>query len=78
MNIDELLDIQHNQLSSKVEMWTYEGSGWTINSILQHQLVVSKITRCEGSSYFPLNIQLRNPMKELVIIQYKDKACFIC
>ena len=37
-----------------------------------------KITRCEGSSYFPLNIQLRNPMKELVIIQYKDKACFMC
>ena len=27
INIDELLNIQHNQLSSKVERWTYEGSG---------------------------------------------------
>ena len=25
MNIDELLDIQYNQLPSRVERWTYEG-----------------------------------------------------
>ena len=37
-NIDELLDIQHNQLPSSVERWTYKGSSWTINSIIQHQL----------------------------------------
>ena len=37
-DIDELLDIQHNQLPSSVERWTYKGSSWTINSIIQHQL----------------------------------------
>ena len=34
--IDELLDTQLNQLSSGVERWAYEGSGWTINSVIQH------------------------------------------
>ena len=37
INIDELLDIHHNQLSSRVERWTNEGSGWTINSITHYQ-----------------------------------------
>ena len=40
IDIGELLDIQHKQLSSRVERWTYEGSGSTINSIIQHQLVI--------------------------------------
>ena len=53
-NIDEIFDIQHNQLSSRVGRWTYERSGWTSYSILQHQLCILEITTCEGSSYFPL------------------------
>ena len=40
----------------------YEGSG----SILQYQLVISKISPCEGSSYFPLPNGIRNEMKELI------------
>ena len=54
INIDEILDIQHNQFSLRVDKWTYEGSGWTINLILQHQLVISEIASCGRSSYFPL------------------------
>ena len=61
-NADELLDIQRNHLSSRVERWACEGSGWIINSIIQHQLVISEIASCEGSSYFPLPKELRNPM----------------
>ena len=33
-NIDEILDIQHSQLSLRIERWTYEGSSWTIHSKL--------------------------------------------
>ena len=36
--IDKLLNIQHNQLSLRVERETYGGSGCTIYSILEHQL----------------------------------------
>ena len=53
-NIDELLDMQHNQLLAKVERWTYKGLDWTIYLILQHQLVTSETAPCEKSSYFPL------------------------
>ena len=69
LNIDEL----HNQFSSRVERWKFEGSGWTINSIIQCQLVISDIASCEGSFYFPLPKELRNPMKGLINIQNEDK-----
>ena len=67
-NIDELSNTQHNQLLSTVKSWTYEGSDWTINSIIQHQLVISEIASCEGTCYFPFPTELRNPMK--------DNECF--
>ena len=69
MNTDEQPDIYNNQLSSKVERWTYEGSGWTVNSIIPHQLLISKIAPCEGSSYVSLTKELRNPIKGLINIQ---------
>ena len=33
--------------SSKVKKWTYEGSDWTINSMIQQQFVISEIAPCE-------------------------------
>ena len=71
-NIDELLDIQHNQLSSRVERWTYERSSWTINLIIQYHFIISENTPYEGSSYFPLPKELRNSVKGLVDIQIED------
>ena len=47
----------------KVKRWAYEGLGCPINSIIQHQLVISKIDPCEESSYFQLPKKLRNPME---------------
>ena len=50
ININKLLDILHNQVSSRVERWTYDGSSRAINSIIQHQLVILEIGLCEGRS----------------------------
>ena len=58
--IDELLDIRHYQFLSRVERWVYDGSGWTINSILQRQLLISEIAPSKGRSYFLLPKELRN------------------
>ena len=33
--IDEVLNIQHNYFSRRVQRQTYEGSGWAINLIMQ-------------------------------------------
>ena len=76
INTDELLDIQHKNVSSKVEKYTYEGLSWTINSIIKHQLVISGIALCEGSSCFPFSKELRNPMKRLINIKKEDNECF--
>ena len=52
-NIDELLDIQHNQLSSRVERWTYEGPGWTINNTtLLYNLLFQKLLLVMESRIF--------------------------
>ena len=66
VNIDELLHMEHSELSSRIEMWINEGLSWRINSIIQHQLVISKITPCEGSSYFPLPKELINSRKRVI------------
>ena len=76
MIIKKFLDIQHNQLSSRVERGEHEGSGWTIHSSLQHLIAISEIASCKGSSYFLLPQELRNPMKILINIQNEDNECF--
>ena len=76
INIDELLNREHIQRSSRVERLAHEGSGWTFHSILQHQFVISEVTPIEESSYFLLPKELRNPLKELINIQNKDNECF--
>ena len=76
LNIDELFDFQHNQISYKVGSWKYEGSICTINSILQHQLLISEIAPCEGSSFFTLRKELRYLLKGLINLQNKYNVCF--
>ena len=50
-------------------------SGWTIYSMLQNEFVISEIAPCEGSSFFPLPKELKNPMKGLINIQCEDNEC---
>ena len=75
-NIDELLDIQHSQLSSRVERWMYDWSGWTTESAIQYQLVISEISPREVNSYFPLSKELINSIEVLINNQSKDNECF--
>ena len=53
-----------------------EGSSWTINLIIQHQLVISEITPCEGSSYFPLPKERRNSRERVSNVQNKNNEGF--
>ena len=49
-------------------------SCWKLDSVIPHQLVISKIALCEESSQLPK--ELRNPMKELTILKQKNKRIF--
>ena len=72
INIGELLDNQHNQHSSRVEKWMCKGSVKSIKSVIQYQLVISKIALCKCGSYFPYSKELKNIMKGLFNIQNED------
>ena len=76
INVDEILDNQHNELSTRVKNWTYEGSVWTFYSILQRQPVILEITPWEGSFNFLLPKELNNSMRGLINIQNDDNECF--
>ena len=71
VGIKELLDKQHKELST-TDNWTYEGSGWTLQSILRHHLVGSETAACKRSSYFWLSKELNTTMSELINIQNDD------
>ena len=49
INIDKILDIHKD--SSRSERWMYDRSAWTINSVVEYQLVISEIASYEGSFY---------------------------
>ena len=54
VNIYELLDNQHNELSTRVKNQTFEDSSWTLYSTLPHQLAIYEIAPCKESPCFPL------------------------
>ena len=66
MNIDEILDKQQTDLSTRIENQAVEGSGWSVHSVLRHQLVVSDIAPCEGISCFTQPKELSNSLKGLI------------
>ena len=65
MNIDKILDKEHNKLSERIQNWTHKGSGWAIDSILHDEFVIQDIAPSKECSYFRLP-------KELKIVQGQD------
>ena len=76
ITINDLLDKQHYNISTRIGNWTHEGSGWEFDLMVLHQLGISEIAPCEGSSYFSLPKELNSSMKGLINIQNKDNECF--
>ena len=66
------IDINFQQ----VERWMYEGSSLTIHSILKYELSVLEIGPEERRSYFPLQKELINPLKEFINIRNEDNKYF--
>ena len=54
----------------------YEGSNLTIHSILKYELSVLEIGPEERRSYFPLQKELINPLKEFINIRNEDNKYF--
>ena len=75
--IDEALDTTKQEILNRINIWTSEGSGWTIKSVDNHNLNVLIYAPLEGSSYVKLPKELNNSSKGLINIQNKDdNECF--
>ena len=54
-----------------------KGSGWIIDSVIDHNISVSKYNYLAGSSYIKLPKELDHPRKDLINIQNTDdNKCF--
>ena len=75
---DILLSLQLSQqkLLNDIGEWLAEGSGWTIDSILEHFFNVVNYKPLEGKSYIPLPKELQNSLKGLINLKNEDNECF--
>ena len=54
-----------------------KGSGWIIDSVIDHTISISKYNPLAGSSYIKLPKELDHPRKGLISIQnFDDNECF--
>ena len=55
---------------------SHQGSGWTINLIMQHHVVISEIVPDEGNPFFSLPKVVGNSLKGVANIQKEKDKCF--
>ena len=75
--LEELLDEVMEEINGKLSKYDVNGSGWVFDTILSHDLHVSKYDPLVGSSYLELPKRLRNSKKGLVNVKNNDDKCFL-
>ena len=76
MEINKVLQSSREEIMRAIGRWISEGSGWTIKSVNNHYINLTKYKPFKGSSYLELPTELRNSAKGLINLQNKDKCCF--
>ena len=70
------LKTSQDTILKTIDVWTSEGSGWTIKSVENHYLNVVVYKPLTGSSYIKLPSRLNNSAKGLINLKNKDNECF--
>ena len=71
-----MLETTRDNIESRINKFTFEGSAWVVDKILEHNLIISKYDPLRGSNYIPLPDKYSN-RKACINIQNKDDKCFI-
>ena len=74
--IELALSLSKQAILNKIAVWISEGSGWTIQSVENHNINVVKYEPMKGSSYMKLPTELRNSAKGLINMKNEDNECF--
>ena len=67
----------YTTIISNIQKYLRRGSGWIIDSVIDHNISISKYNPLAGSSYIKLPKELDDPRKALINIQnIDDNECF--
>ena len=70
------LDKTYEEIKHKLDIWTGQGCGWTVDKIEDIHMDIANYDPLAGSSYIPLPRELNNSMKGLINLKNKDNECF--
>ena len=68
--------MSRQEMLSMIDKWVSEGSGWVIDRIDGHYIIVTTYKPLNGSNYIKLPSELQNSSKGLIIIKNDDDECF--
>ena len=71
-----MLETARDNIEARISKFTFEGSAWVVDKILENNLVISKYDPLRGSSYIPLPDKYLK-RKACINIQNKDDKCFL-
>ena len=76
-DIENVFKSIYSTIISNLQKFRVKGSGWIIDSVLDHTISISKYNTLVGSSYIKLPNELQHPRKGLINIQNtNDNKCF--
>ena len=76
-DIDDVYQSIYTKITRNIQKSLGKGSGWIIDSVINHTVTISKYNPLVGSSYIKLPKELDHPRKGLVNIQNIDNnECF--
>ena len=76
-DIDDVLESIYSTIISNIQKSLEKVLGWIIDSIIAHNIIISKYNPLAGSSYIKLPKELDHPRKGLINIQnIDDNECF--
>ena len=71
------LENSFQEILYMTDVWINKGSGWNVESIESHYIIISTYRPLVGGSYIDLPVELRSPRKGLISIKNKDQKCFL-
>ena len=76
-DIDDVFKSIYTTVISNIKKHLGKGSGWITDSVIDHNISISKYNPLDGSSYIKLLEGLNHPRKALINIQnIDDNKCF--
>ena len=76
-NIDDVFQPIYTTILTNIQKSLGKGSGWIIDSVIDHTISISKYNPLPGSSYIKLPKEFYHPIKGLINIQnIDDNECF--